>query len=141
VVEPSDGSFHNPSLRQHLKTRCSVRSLYDFDLQVSEDTPECRSKQRPLIATISVELAQKRIKPKQRRHDHDTTIPVLNIRPVNHGMQHQAERINKDVAFLSLDFLAAFVTRRVNRGPPFSALFTLWRSMTAALGLVRRQII
>jgi hypothetical protein len=40
-------------------------------------------------------------------------------------MQHQAERINKDVAFLSLDFLAAVVTRRVNRGPPFSALFTL----------------
>jgi hypothetical protein len=52
--------------------------------------------------------------------------------------QHQAERINKDVAFLSLDFLAAVVTRRVNRGPPFSALFTLWLSMMAALGLSAR---
>jgi hypothetical protein len=52
--------------------------------------------------------------------------------------QHQAELINKDVAFLSLDFLAAVVTRRVNRGPPFSALFTLWLSMMAALGLSAR---
>jgi len=53
-------------------------------------------------------------------------------------MQHQAERINKDVAFLSLDFLAAVVARRVNRDPPFSALFTLWLSMMAALGLSNR---
>jgi hypothetical protein len=110
-------------------------------VQVPEDTPKCGPEQRLLIATIGVELAQTRIKPKQRRHDYDTTIPVLNIRPVNHGMQHQAERINKDVAFLSLNFLTTVVTRRVNRGPPFSALFTLWLSMMAALGLVRRQII
>ena len=91
-----------------------------------------------MIATIGVELAQERIKPEQRRRDHDTTITVLSIRPENHGMRHQAERINNDVAFLSLDFLAAVVTWRVNRGPPFSALFTLWLSMMATLGLSSR---
>jgi hypothetical protein len=36
---------------------------------------------------------------------------------------------------LALDFLACVVTRRIDAGPPFSALFTLWLSMMAALGL------
>lgn len=70
VGEPSNGSFHNPPLRQHLETRCSVKSLHDFDLQVLDDRPERGPEQRPLITTIGVELAQERRKPKQRRNDH-----------------------------------------------------------------------
>jgi hypothetical protein len=42
---------------------------------------------------------------------------------------------------LTLDLLASIKARRVNRGPPFSALFTLWLSMMAAVGLVSRSAI
>jgi hypothetical protein len=38
----------------------------------------------------------------------------------------------------TLDFLAGVVTRRIDAGPPFSALFTLWLSMMAAVGLASR---
>jgi hypothetical protein len=44
-------------------------------------------------------------------------------------------RIDENVPLLALDLLSCVVTRRINRGPPFSALFTLWLSITAAVGL------
>jgi hypothetical protein len=44
----------------------------------------------------------------------------------------------KDVALLALDLLAAIIAVRVDRRPPFSALFTLWLSMIAAVGLASR---
>jgi hypothetical protein len=40
--------------------------------------------------------------------------------PMRHGVQHQAEPINKDMALRALDFFAAVITMRVNRGPLFS---------------------
>ena len=49
--------------------------------------------------------------------------------------EDQAERVDQDVAFLAPDLLAGVIAGQVNAGAPFSALFTLWRSMIAALGL------
>jgi hypothetical protein len=40
---------------------------------------------------------------------------------------------------LALDLFARIVTMRINAGPPFSALFTLWLSMMAAVGLASRS--
>jgi hypothetical protein len=53
-------------------------------------------------------------------------------------VQHQTERFDKDVTLLALNLLAAIITVRVDRRPPFSALFTLWLSMIAAVGLASR---
>jgi hypothetical protein len=50
------------------------------------------------------------------------------------SVQQQAKRVNEKVALLALDFLARIVAVRIVN-PPFSALFTLWLSMMAALGL------
>jgi len=36
---------------------------------------------------------------------------------------------------LALDLFAGIVAVRIDAGPPFSALFTLWLSMMAAVGL------
>jgi hypothetical protein len=56
-----------------------------------------------------------------------------------HDSRHQqALRVDKDVALLAPDLLAAIKARRVNRAPPFSALLTLWLSMIAAVGLASR---
>jgi hypothetical protein len=54
---------------------------------------------------------------------------------VHDGLQHQPLRIDEDVPFLALDLLAGVKPVRIDRVPPFSALFTLWLSITAAVGL------
>jgi hypothetical protein len=67
----------------------------------------------------------------------DTTI--LNAGGMNDGPQQQAQRVYENMALLALDLLAGVEPMRIDRGPPFSALFTLWLSMMAAVGLASRS--
>jgi hypothetical protein len=57
---------------------------------------------------------------------------------VNNRVHQQAGGIDKYMPFLALDFLARVIAMRIDRGPPFSALLTLWLSITAAVGLACR---
>jgi hypothetical protein len=59
---------------------------------------------------------------------------------MNDRVQQQSYRIDEDMPLLSLDLLAGIVTIRIDAGPPFSALFTLWLSITQAVGLTSRPI-
>jgi hypothetical protein len=52
---------------------------------------------------------------------------------VHDGVDQQALRVDKNVPLLALDLLSRVITRQINRGPTFSALFTLWLSITAAV--------
>jgi len=54
-------------------------------------------------------------------------------------VHQEALRIDKNVPLLALDLLACIVTARIDAGPPFSALLTLWLSMMAAVGLASRE--
>jgi putative transposase len=47
---------------------------------------------------------------------------------MNDGVEQKAFRVYENVALLTLDFLARVETMRINGGPPFSALLTLWLS-------------
>jgi hypothetical protein len=53
--------------------------------------------------------------------------------------QGQSQRIYKEMALLALDLFARIIAMRIDAGPPFSALLTLWLSMMAAVGLVSRS--
>ena len=68
----------------------------------------------------------------------DAAVAILDIGGMNDGVQQQTQRVHQNVALLGLDFLARIITRRIDAGPPFSALFTLWLSMMAAVGLASR---
>jgi hypothetical protein len=57
---------------------------------------------------------------------------------VDDRLHQQALGVDQDVALLAFDLLACIVARRVDAGPPFSAPFTLWLSMIAAVGLASR---
>ena len=70
--------------------------------------------------------------------DEGGPVAVLNVRRMNRSAQQQAERIYKNVALLALDLLSCIVAMRIDAGPPFSALFTLWLSMMAVVGLASR---
>ena len=80
---------------------------------------------RSLIAAISKELFQKWEQAEQRRQQKDAAVAVLDIGRMNDGVQQKTKRIYKYMPFLTLDFLSCIVAIRVDRGPPFSALFTL----------------
>jgi hypothetical protein len=54
-------------------------------------------------------------------------------------MEQQTQRIYQDMALLALDLFARIIAMRINASPPFSALFTLWLSMMAAVGLASRS--
>jgi hypothetical protein len=52
------------------------------------------------------------------------------------GVEQQTECIYENMPLLALDLFARIVTMRINAGPRFSALFTLW---LAAVGLASRS--
>jgi hypothetical protein len=58
---------------------------------------------------------------------------------MNDGVEQQTQRVYENMAFLALDLLARIIAMRIDAGPPFSALFTLWLSMMAAVGLASRS--
>jgi len=76
--------------------------------------------------------------PGQGREQQDAAIAILDIGGMNDGMEQQTQRIYENVALLALDLLARIIAMRIDPGPPFSALFTLWLSMMAAVGLASR---
>ncbi len=76
---------------------------------------------------------------KHRRYDQGAAVTILNVGGVHDGMNQQALRIDEDVTFLALDLLARIETWRI-MDPPFSALFTLCESITAAVGLASRSM-
>lgn len=94
----------------------------------------------PLIAAIGNKLAQKREQAEQSRENQHTTVAVLNVCRMDDSMQQKTYRIDQDVTLLPLDFLARVIAVRIDAGPPFSALFTLWLSITQAVGLASRPI-
>jgi len=90
------------------------------------------------ISAIDEQLLQKRKHPEQGRHDEDAAIAILNVGRMNDGVKQEAYCVDKNVPLLALDLLARIVAVRINARPPFSALFTLWLSMMAAVGLAFR---
>ena len=48
--------------------------------------------------------------------------------------------VDEDVTLLAFDLLACIIAIRVDAAPLFSALLTLWLSMTQAVGLASRPI-
>jgi hypothetical protein len=69
--------------------------------------------------------------------DEARAVAILDIGGMNGSTQQQTERIYKNVALLALDLFSRIVAMRIVK-PPFSALFTLWLSMMAAVGLASR---
>ena len=125
AVEPADGSLDDPAFGQYREGLCSIRSLDDLQVHLTQDAAEGSLELRSLVASIGVELEKERIEAEQTRHDENAAIAILNVRCVDNGVHQQALRIDKDVALLAFDFLARIVPARVDATPPFSALFTL----------------
>jgi hypothetical protein len=69
----------------------------------------------------------------QRGEQPDATVAILNTSRMNDRVQQQTLHVDKNMPFLALDQFPRIEPVRINIGPPFSALFTLWLSMTQAV--------
>ncbi len=54
-----------------------------------------------------------------------STVAILNVGGMNHGCKFQTERIDRDMAFFTVDLFAGVIAVRIDPRPPFSVLFTL----------------
>jgi len=106
---------------------------------VGQDSCECLLEMRSFVASVGEELLQERIHSEQGGKQHNAAVAILNIGAMNDGMEQQTQRIYENMALLAFDFLARIIAMRIDAGPPFSALFTLWLSMMAAVGLASRS--
>ena len=116
-----------------------IRALDDFSFEVRQNFRQGLLEFRPLIATVGKQLFQEGIHPEKGCKEQDATVAILDIGGMNDRVEQQTQRIYENMALLALDLFARIIARRIDAGPPFSALFTLWLSMMAAVGLASRS--
>jgi hypothetical protein len=139
-IEPCERSLDNPTARQDLEPFGRIRPLHDRDGEPRQCLRQRVTEFWTLISAVSEQLLKERIKAEHGGHDIHPTVAILDVRRMNDRVQQQSYRIDEDMPLLSLDLLAGIVTIRIDAGPPFSALFTLWLSITQAVGLTSRPI-
>lgn len=138
AVEPGDGALDDPTLGFDDKAFGVIGAFDDLDHQAAH---RCGGivENWSRIGPVGEQLAQERELPEQSCQQQDAAVAILNIGGSHQRMQHQAQRVDQDMAFLTLDQLASIKTVRLNARAPFSALFTLWLSITQAVGLASRS--
>jgi hypothetical protein len=137
-IEPADGTLDDPALRLDDKALCVVATPDDLGHEVRHDIGDAVGEDRPSIGAVREQLAQKGELSEQGGQQQHAAITVLHVGGGDQGVQQQPELVDQDVAFLALDQLAGVEAMRIDRRPPFSALFTLWLSMMQAVGLASR---
>jgi len=96
-------------------------------------------KDRPAIGAVGEQFSEKRKLAEQCRQERESAVAILNVGGGDDAVQEQALRIDQNMPLLALDQLARIEAVRIDAGPPFSALFTLWLSMMQAVGLASRS--
>ena len=111
-----------------------IGAFDDLD-RPAADLGKCGPEFRSSIAAVGEDMAQPGEGLAHGAQHQGSAVAVLNIGAVNHQSDQQAERIGHDMALAALYLLA-----RVEAGDPagLSVVFTLWLSITPALGLASR---
>ena len=139
-IEPSKHPLHNPAPWYHLEPLRLIRSLHNLDLQGREGLGRRALKLRSVVSAIGEQAAQEREQAEHRGELQSAAVAVLDVGGMDDDVEQETYRVDQDMPLLALDLLARIVARRVDRGPPFSALLMLWLSITHAVGLASRPI-
>ena len=124
--------------RQDLEAFGCIGTIDDFRYEAGQGLLLRVGKLWALIAAVSEEPLQKRKFSEQCSQDENAAVAILDIGGMDDGVKQQAYRTDENMPLLAFDLLARIVTVRIDAAPPFSALFTLWLSITAAVGLAAR---
>ena len=139
AVEPGDGALNDPALGFDDKALGAISAFDNLDYQTAHRVRGALSEDRSRIGAVGEQLAQERELSKQSGQQENATVAILNIGRSHQRVQHQAQRIDQDVTLLTFDQLAGIEAMRVDARAPFSALFTVWLSITQAVGLASRS--
>ena len=140
AAHPGERALDDPAARQHLEALGRVGTLDDLELPVSHAV-EGVGKLLGIVAVVGPDQLQPREQRLELLEQIDGAVAILHIGRMHDGVQQEALRVGRDVAFDALDFLGRIEADRINPFPPFSALLTLWLSMMAAEGSVLRCIL
>lgn len=106
--QPTEGTFHHPAPWQHLEG-VQFGALDDFDRAAPQ--PACPLQQRSAVAAVGPDTldAPACLLTEERRQQLFGAISVLDVGRQNHHQEHQPDRVDQDVAFAPIDFLACIV--------------------------------
>lgn len=138
AAEPADGAFDNPAFGDDLEALRRIGAFDDFDLELCDGLARSGPEDRPRVAAVGEQRLEESPAPEQRGKHKRAAVAVLDVGGVDDGVEQKAYRIDQDVALLALDLFSRIIAAGVHAGPPFSALFTLWLSMIAAVGEASR---
>ncbi len=138
AVEPGDGAFDDPTPGLDDEAFDPIGSLDDLGLDMGQDAGQGAAKDRPLIGAVGEQFPEKGKQTEQCRQQLEAAVAILNVGGGDDAVQQQALGVDQNMPLLALDQLARIEAVAVDAGPPFSALFTLWLSMTQAVGLASR---
>lgn len=129
AAEPGEGSLDDPASGQDFEALGLVGSADDFDGPLSH-LEEGRSQFLTGVSAIGKDVTQP-WKAVTRLGEHRRcAIPVLDVSPVNDGGNQEAPVSVRKWRLRSLIFLPASYPDI----PPLSVVFTLWLSITPAVG-------
>ena len=137
AIDPGDGAFHDPASWDDLET-LGLRGTLD-QLDPPRDIGHGPAQLSAAVGAVGEDRLQEGKEPAGVAiEDQDGAVAVLYVGRVDDDGEDQAEGVDQEMALFALDLLARVIARRVDARPPFSALFTLWLSITPALGLASR---
>src|SRR5208337_4807114 len=97
------------------------------------------AKDRSFVGAVGEQLLEEGKQAEERRQQGEATIAILNVGGVMMLCRSSPCVSTRTCRFLPLISLPASKPGGSMRGPPFSALFTLWLSMMQAVGLASRS--
>jgi hypothetical protein len=139
AADPGKRAFNDPALGQYDKSFGLIRALDDLRFDVGQDFVQRVVELPSLIGCVGKQGLQEGIHPEQSCQQQSAAVAILDVGRMNDGVQQQTQRVYQNVALLALDLLARIIAMQIDADPPFSALFTLWLSMMAAVGLASRS--
>ena len=139
AIEPGNGALNDPALGFDDKAFGVISAFDDLDHQTAYRFGGSVVEDRSCVGAIGEQFAQERELSEQSGQQQHAAVAILNIGGGHQRVQHQAQRVDQDVALLAPDQLAGIKAVWVDVRAPFSALFTLWLSITQAVGLASRS--
>ena len=134
--EPGECSFDNPAPPDNFESAVLV-CAFD-DLEANALSGQIGGEFIPLITAIRKDMFDEGEQAARLLDKFRGGVPVLDVCWDRLDAKQQSYRIDKCVAFDAFDFLARVIANRIPAAAPFSAAFTAWVSMIAAVGEASR---
>jgi len=134
AAKPAVGALNDPALWYYEKPFDCIRTLNDFQRNAGlllHLVGCCFA----LVPTIGNSLLERWKALAGDFQERGGGVTILHVAGRDYDVDQQAECVDRRMTLFPLDFLCRVISSRINLCPPFSALFTVWLSMIASVGV------